>query len=169
MRNCLGTACAVTMLGIALALPAQAAGGENELLGTLMGAGLGGLVGNQIGHGPGRVAATGTGIFLGGWLGNSMGRSLDQPRDFYTRRPAIAGAGTPYYGPSPLYYSSTAYVPNYVAPPAPPPPPPAPIYMDDSSGSYCREFSQQVRIGDQVQESYGTACLQPDGTWHIVP
>ncbi|NTU76325.1 MAG: hypothetical protein HGA90_00670 [Alphaproteobacteria bacterium] len=36
-----------------------------------------------------------------------------------------------------------------------------------SSSSYCREFTQQVRIDGRLQESYGTACLQSDGSWKI--
>ncbi|MDH3703225.1 MAG: RT0821/Lpp0805 family surface protein [Alphaproteobacteria bacterium] len=38
-----------------------------------------------------------------------------------------------------------------------------------SSGRYCREFRQAVTIGGKVQESYGTACRQPDGAWEIMP
>lgn len=33
---------------------------------------------------------------------------------------------------------------------------------------YCREFSQGVNIGGQIQSSYGVACMQPDGAWQIV-
>lgn len=32
---------------------------------------------------------------------------------------------------------------------------------------YCREFSRDVRIGDRIQPGYGTACMQPDGSWKI--
>ena len=34
-------------------------------------------------------------------------------------------------------------------------------------GSYCREFTQTVRIGERSEEAYGTACRQPDGTWKL--
>ncbi len=37
-----------------------------------------------------------------------------------------------------------------------------------SGGSYCREFQHEVIIGGAVQASYGTACLQADGSWKIV-
>lgn len=33
---------------------------------------------------------------------------------------------------------------------------------------YCREFTKEVLIGGQVQQSYGTACMQPDGSWQVV-
>ncbi len=38
-----------------------------------------------------------------------------------------------------------------------------------SSGRYCREFRQAVTVGGKVEETYGTACRQPDGAWEIIP
>ena len=66
-----------------------------------------------------------------------------------------------YSDPPPFDYSTSA--PNYVAPPAPPP-----TYIDQDAGTYCRPYSQEIRIEGKLQESYGTACLQPDGSWRIV-
>jgi 17 kDa outer membrane surface antigen len=37
-----------------------------------------------------------------------------------------------------------------------------------TSGRYCREFQQQVTIGGQTEQAYGTACQQPDGAWQVV-
>lgn len=31
----------------------------------------------------------------------------------------------------------------------------------------CREFTRQIMIDGQMQDAYGTVCLQPDGTWAI--
>jgi hypothetical protein len=36
-----------------------------------------------------------------------------------------------------------------------------------SDAPYCREYSRTVTIGGKKQESYGTACMQPDGSWKI--
>lgn len=36
------------------------------------------------------------------------------------------------------------------------------------AGAYCREFQQQVIIGGQREDAYGTACMQPDGSWQVV-
>ena len=33
---------------------------------------------------------------------------------------------------------------------------------------YCREYTRTVYIGGRTQDAYGTACLQPDGSWMIV-
>lgn len=38
----------------------------------------------------------------------------------------------------------------------------------NSDGYMCREFQQEIRVGGRSEEGYGTACLQPDGSWKIV-
>lgn len=37
----------------------------------------------------------------------------------------------------------------------------------DAAGNQCREFQQDVTIGGKTEQAYGTACLQPDGSWKI--
>ena len=37
-----------------------------------------------------------------------------------------------------------------------------------AGGDYCREYTRTVYIGGRIQEAYGTACLQPDGSWMVV-
>lgn len=70
---------------------------------------------------------------------------------------------TPFYPP--------AYTPTYYYPPAPVYTPlpaayvPAPATRYD--GRYCREYTRDVLIGGQWQQSYGRACLQPGGAWEI--
>ncbi len=55
--------------------------------------------------------------------------------------------GPPVYYPVPVYYY-----------PPPPPPPPA----------VCHEVQSTAVIDGRSQPVYGTACLQPDGTWRFV-
>jgi len=135
-----------------MAKPVRA--GQNEALGTLLGAGVGGFAGNQFGHGSGRVAATTGGVIFGGLAGNAVGHGMDQ-----AERPSLSYA-QPYYPSQPVYYS---YVPNYVAPEAPPA-----ELINETPGDYCREYSELVHVGNEFRESYGTACLQPDGSWKAV-
>ena len=33
---------------------------------------------------------------------------------------------------------------------------------------YCREYTNHVKVGGKLKESYGTACMQPDGSWQVV-
>ncbi len=179
MQKLLLTTAIIAALGTAAA-PAYA--GDNELLGTLGGAALGGFVGHQFGHGAGRSVGTGVGVLVGGLIGNNVGRSMD----YANRRYYSGGYSGGYYSySSHPRYAYSYYEPMYVAPPAPPPPrvvyyepqvveyrytSPAIVsegYVGSSSSRYCREYTQQVRINGQLQETYGTACLRPDGSWHI--
>lgn len=34
---------------------------------------------------------------------------------------------------------------------------------------YCREYQQTITIEGRTQQGYGTACLQPDGSWKLLP
>lgn len=33
---------------------------------------------------------------------------------------------------------------------------------------YCREYTETIKIGNELHEGYGTACMQPDGSWQKV-
>jgi surface antigen len=139
---------------------APASARNEELIGTGVGAAVGGLFGSQFGKGSGQLVSTGLGVAVGGAIGNNIGRDMEEqpsaPQDAYV---------PPSGDQAPIVYNS--YAPNYVAPPAPPPAPPT-TYVDQNNGTYCRPYSQEIRIDGQIQESFGTACLQPDGTWRIV-
>jgi hypothetical protein len=37
-----------------------------------------------------------------------------------------------------------------------------------NNNRYCREYTKTVRIGGEMQSAYGTACMQPDGSWEMV-
>ena len=37
-----------------------------------------------------------------------------------------------------------------------------------NDGTNCREFQQTIVVDGQVEEGYGTACRQADGSWSIV-
>ena len=82
---------------------------------------------------------------------------------YYRRmRPYFYSAAYPYYA------GGTVYIAQPELQPPPPPPAPPETYVDNDSGSYCREYSQAIRVNGQPQEAYGTACLQPDGSWRVV-
>jgi surface antigen len=146
------TGCATNQYG-----PKQTAGG-------LTGAALGGLLGAQFGssgrhgHGDTRLATTAIGVLVGGLIGSEIGRSMDKV-DRMKANQAVVQAHS-----APLGTNITWNNPNNghhgsITP-----------TRDGTSqnGDYCREFHQTVTIGGKTQDAYGTACRQPDGTWHIV-
>ena len=65
----------------------------------------------------------------------------------------------PVYGPPP----AVVYAPS---PPAVAPAPPRPAA--GAHGGNCREYQSAVTIDGRPQQTYGLACLQPDGSWRIV-
>jgi surface antigen len=87
---------------------------------------------------------------------------------------AASARGRAYY-----YYGAPYYPPYYYYPPpavvyAPPPgvvyavPPPPQMNLGRQVSPGCREYTAPANVGGQVVQTYGTACLQPDGTWRIV-
>jgi surface antigen len=127
--------------------------------GALVGAGLGGLAGSQLGHGTGKLAATGVGVVLGALLGGSVGSSLDRADLNYaqqttqrTLETAPSGQQVAWQNPDSGHAGTVVARPAYQTP----------------TGQYCREFQQTINVGGQRQDGYGTACRQPDGSWRIV-
>ncbi|HLZ64635.1 MAG TPA: hypothetical protein VKQ29_00325 [Aliidongia sp.] len=79
------------------------------------------------------------------------------------------GVGLPLFAPPPVVYAPppVAYAPPpvvYAPAPAPAAYAPAPA----PAAQTCREYQSTIQVNGQPQQSYGTACLQPDGTWRIV-
>jgi hypothetical protein len=63
------------------------------------------------------------------------------------------------------------YEPGYIVPTMPVS---APIVVNPSSPTYynsygqmCREYQSSAWVGGMQRQTYGTACLQPDGSWRI--
>ena len=52
--------------------------GDNQSVGTVIGAVAGGVVGSQIGNGSGQLIATGVGTLMGALIGNEVGATLDK-------------------------------------------------------------------------------------------
>jgi hypothetical protein len=87
-----------------------------------------------------------------------------------------------YSSPAYGYYEPYPYAPAYAYPPVYEPPygsyDDGPMYYEDDSyesspyrsndGSYCREFQTTVVIDGRPENAFGTACLQPDGSWAVV-
>ncbi|NBX04070.1 MAG: hypothetical protein EBR02_08470 [Alphaproteobacteria bacterium] len=43
-----------------------------------------------------------------------------------------------------------------------------PQQSSNNDGQFCREYQSDARVGGKRSETYGTACMQPDGSWQIV-
>ena len=74
----------------------------NQQGGTLMGAGVGGLLGSQFGKGTGQLVATGLGVLVGAMSGSVVGQHMDQPQTTVVYR----------NGPPQLTHSECGYIKN---------------------------------------------------------
>ncbi len=133
--------------------------GPKQGLGTLIGAGLGGLAGSQIGSGTGQMVAVGAGVLLGGLLGSEVGKSLDKADRLYAGRNAQQTLEATPTGQSSTWQNpdsgnSGTFTPTQT--------------YETAQGQYCREYQTTVTVGGVTEEAYGTACRQPDGSWKVV-
>ncbi len=143
---------------LSLSACAELQNNPKRSLGTLVGAGLGALVGSQIGGGTGQLAAVAIGALGGAYLGGEVGRSLDRAdkaRADRTARNALEHNRTsetvrwrnPDSGHSGTFTPTRTY--------------------RTADGRNCREYQTSVTVGGRSKDAYGTACRQDDGTWKI--
>lgn len=130
--------------------------GAKTLTGGAFGAAGGGLLASALHAGPAGIAA---GVLLGGLAGGAIGSALDdQDRRTaaLTNQRALETSRT---GQTTTWNNPDRGTSGTVTPTR---------TFQAASGQYCREFEQTITIGGQRQNSYGTACRQPDGSWQIV-
>jgi surface antigen len=141
-------ACVAFSLSACTTVPSQ------EDQGVLIGAIAGGLLGNQVGGGSGRVLATVVGSLAGAAIGGSIGRHMDETDRINTSM-ALENVRTGV--PSTWVNPDTGY--EYVV---------TPTNTYESEAGPCREYTMDATIGGQTEQVYGTACRQADGSWKVV-
>ena len=133
-------------------------GGTKQTIGTLGGAAGGALLGSQIGGGKGKLAAVAVGALLGAYAGSEIGKSLDRADRLYAERNAQTTLEAAPTGQTSTWRNPDSGHSGSITPTR--------TYRTASSGP-CREYTQTVNIGGQIEQAYGTACRQPDGSWKI--
>jgi surface antigen len=134
--------------------------GTKETIGTLAGAGLGAWAGSAIDNrGSGGVIAVAAGTVIGGLIGNQIGKGLDKvdrmeagKAQYSSLEYGRSGQSRDWYNPD--TGNGGSYTPQAA--------------YKDKSGTYCREYQQNITVGGRNETAYGTACRQPDGTWKVV-
>ena len=151
---------AAALLAPLLILACSGPGGQptKSDAGLAIGAVAGGIIGNQVGKGTGRVVATAVGAVIGGIVGSEIGRALDE----HDRRAAAyaeytalekgrSGVATPWRNPDSGHYGMVV--------------PGRPYKMRDRD---CRDYTHTIYIDGRPQTMRGTACRNADGTWRNV-
>lgn len=156
----------VALLGLALAAATAGTGCQSvgntisdapkTTIGGLGGAVAGGILGERLGGHTGGIIA---GAMIGGLVGGAVGNLLDQrDRELALKtahrslETAPTGATSTWVNPD--TGNEGSFTPTRT--------------WQEPSGTYCREYQQTIEVGGETQQSYGTACRQPDGSWQIV-
>jgi len=127
---------------------------NRDLVGGLIGAGVGGLAGSQVGRGNGQLAATAAGTVLGFLVGGEIGRTMDRVDQ------ACAAQALERLGPNQIATWQSANGQMYQVRPT--------TVIAERAGRLCREFSTTAIIGGRPEELVGTACRQGDGSWKVI-
>lgn len=126
----------------------------NTIGGGLLGGIGGGIAGSQIGSGDGRTAAiiggTIAGVALGSYIGSYMDRT-DQQQMSNTLERVPSNQSVSWQNPD----SGNQFQVT-----------PQPAFQT-RNGTYCREYLTEAYINGELQQTYGTACRKPDGSWEI--
>jgi len=130
--------------------------------GALGGGAMAGLACSPLGKGSGTTAIVGACTLLGGIAGLLMGQQYSQQQrvaQAYQQAPRVPAMRQPAYQ-QPAYqqppYESEGELKL------------GPTFSNQSTGEYCREFQHRAKVSGKLQQVYGTACQQADGTWKVI-
>ena len=128
---------------------------KGNLVGSIGGAALGGLLGNQIGKGSGNTLATIAGVAAGALAGGYVGRAMD-PTDQacvgQTLEHAPSNQTVAWHNPD----RDQSY---WVTPTS---------GYQGQNGMPCRNYVTQAVVNGQRQQSNGAACRDQNGAWQPV-
>ena len=125
-----------------------------EEAGALSGAAVGAVVGSTVGKGSGRALAIWLGAVVGAQIGSTIGRYMDDQdrmrtaQILETNRTTVASS---WHNPDTGYDYTVTPTKTY-----------------ETGQGPCREFTVDAMIGGKVQQVYGTACRQADGSWKVI-
>lgn len=150
---------ALAILALPLALTACGPGGMSKQdSGLAVGAVAGGIIGNQVGGGKGKIVTTALGAVIGGVVGSEIGKSMDRQDRLLAQQAELAAlergqSGRPQVWRNPDNGRYGEVIPG----------PPVRRGMED-----CREYTHRIYIDGRPQTMTGFACRNPDGTWRNV-
>ena len=146
------------LLALALNACQTAQNAPKQTAGTLMGAGVGALIGAQMGGGKGKLAAVVIGTLGGAYLGSEIGKSLDAADRMYMEQNAQ----------NTLEYSKTDDRSSWKNPDSGNSGTfkPTRTYAN-TSGQTCREYETTIYVDGREETATGIACRQPDKSWKI--
>ena len=144
------------LLAIAL-LSACATTEQNPkaVLGSVLGAAAGGGIAAVAGGNTGWIVA---GALAGGLLGGVAGKKLDDRDKRMAAEAAQQAFESHQTGEAAVWQNPDSGNSGSITPTR---------TYQIANGQYCREYRQEIFVGNEKHQAYGTACRQPDGSWQI--
>lgn len=125
---------------------------NRDVIGAILGGAIGAAAGSQIGKGDGRKLATVGGAIIGVLVGGNLGRAMDQvDQNCVGQVLERTPTGRTVVWKNPDQNGQYKVTPTRT--------------YQNRAGTYCREYQTQVVIGGKLENAWGVACRQPDGTW----
>jgi surface antigen len=126
--------------------------------GAVIGGVGGALLGSLFGKGSGQLVGVAVGTLVGAMIGSEVGKSLDRADraaiDRAENQATTAPMGETINWNNPESGNRGTVTPVRDG--------------NDTKGRYCREFRQTIEVGGRLEEGYGQACRQEDGSWQIM-
>lgn len=145
----------ITFFLIAMLLFHTACGSKTQAGGAIGGA-TGAVVGASVADDNPLLGAL-FGAAIGGLIGSSIGAQLDeQDKQYMNQATIVALNNNRGYEWKNQENGNRGIIS------------PTETYYDNNYRKYCREYTQTIMIGNQKEEGFGKACLQPDGNWKII-
>ncbi len=142
-----------------IALSGCISGNEKQTMGTLLGGAGGAALGSQFGKGKGKLVGVALGSLAGSCIGGSIGKNMDDTDTLKANKTAQHTLESAQVNQTSSWRNpDTGHTGTFT---------PTNTYQTNT-GQYCREYQQTVTVGGKMQEGYGTACRQPDGSWKII-
>jgi len=129
-------------------------------IGTVAGALGGALAAQNLGKGTGRTLSIAAGSLLGAFIGNNIGQSLDRADMNYYRKTSQFALEKNRINTTSTWSNPDSGNSGTITP--------TKTTLQSDNQTYCREFTQTIKIGNRTEEAFGNACRAPDGTWRIV-
>ena len=125
---------------------------NRDIIGAVLGGAVGAAAGSQIGKGDGRTLATIGGAIIGALVGGNIGRSMDQvDQNCVGQVLERTPNGKTVVWNNPDRNGEYRVTPTRT--------------YQTRGGTYCRDYQTKIVIDGRLENAYGTACRQPDGTW----
>ena len=150
----------ILVITITLSACAENQNNQKQTIGTILGAGLGALVGSQVGDGKGKLVAVALGALGGAFAGSQLGQALDdldRLKATETQQSALENNkdGVSSSWKNPNTGNSGIVTPTRTS-------------RQEGSGENCRGYEHEIVVDGKKEVVKGTACRKVDGTWRVI-